>query len=221
MTIKQGLGLDPNFDIPLLGRNGVEIPDVGRDDLAKFLFESGCRVGVEVGIDRGEFGLLLCKEGLKVYGIDPYVSYDGYKDELYNSEELLNSRYEEALKNLKGYDYTFIKKFSVDAIKDFEDNSLDFVYIDGNHTLPYIAQDIFGWERKVKKGGIISGHDYAIVRGPRERQEPKVYDGTHVKFAVDSFAYIARIPKLYILGKRRKIEGLKRDQWRSWFFFKQ
>lgn len=216
MNIKDGLALEPTFNIPLHGRRGVEIPDVGRDDFATFLFEYGCRVGVEVGVDIGEYGIILCKAGLKVYGVDSYVRYDAYK-----GEGMYVSHYEEALKNLKGYDYTIINKFSMDALDDFKDNSLDFVYIDGNHTLPYISADIFGWERKVRRGGIISGHDYAVVKGIRERQEPKTYDGVHVKLAVDAFVYIARIPRLYVLGKRRKIKGLKRDKWRSFFFFKQ
>lgn len=216
MNIKDGLKLEPTFDIPLLGRRGVEIPDVGRDDFAVFLAENGYKVGAEVGVDRGEYGITLCKAGLKVYGIDSYVRYDAYK-----GEGMYVSHYEEALKNLKGYDYTIINKFSSDALEDFEDNSLDFVYIDGNHTLPYISMDIFGWERKVRKDGIISGHDYAVVKGIRERQEPKTYDGVHVKLAVDACVYIMRVPRLYVLGERRKKKGQKRDKWRSWFFFKQ
>lgn len=216
MNIKEGLNLEPTFEIPLHGRKGVEIPDVGRDDFPKFLAECGYKVGIEIGIDRGEYGVTLCKAGLKMYGVDSYIRYDAYK-----KEGAYESHYDDAVKNLTGYDYTIINKFSMDALDDFEDNSLDFVYIDGNHTLPYVAQDIFGWERKVKHGGIISGHDYAVVKGPRERQEPKVYDGVHVKFAVDAFVYIARVPKLYVLGRRLRREGEKRDKWRSWFFFKQ
>lgn len=216
MNIKDGLKLEPTFDIPLHGRKGVEIPNVGRDDFALFLAESGYKVGVEIGVDRGEYGVTLCKAGLKMYGIDSYVRYDAYK-----GEGAYKSHYEEAVKNLKGYDYTIIKKFSMDALNNFEDNSLDLIYIDGNHTLPYISMDIFGWEKKVRKGGIISGHDYAVVKGIRERQEPKVYDGVHVKFAVDACAYIMRIDKLYVLGRRvTKEKGEKRDKWRSWFWIK-
>lgn len=214
--IKDGLKLKPSFNIPLLGIKGVEIPDVGRDDFAKFLFENGYKVGVEIGVDRGEYGIILCQAGLKVYGVDSYIRYDAYK-----AEGRYESHYEQAKKNLEGYDYTIINKLSIDALEDFEDNSLDFVYIDGNHTLPYIAQDIFGWERKVRRGGIISGHDYAVVGGPRERQAPKTYDGVHVKLAVDACAFIMRLERLYILGRRSKREGEKRDKWRSWFFFKQ
>ena len=216
MNIKDGLNLEPVFDIPLHGRKGVEIPDTDRNDFATFLAENGFKVGVEIGIDRGEYGITLCKAGIKMYGVDSYVQYDEYK-----REGMYKTHFDEAKVNLKGYDYTIINKFSMEALKDFEDNSLDFVYIDGNHTLPYISADIFGWERKVRRGGIISGHDYAVIKGFREETDPKTYDGVHVKIAVDASVYVMRIPRLYILGRRRKKEGEKRDKWRSWFFFKQ
>ena len=183
--------------IPYYGLRGVEIPDVWRDDFPKFLYERGCRVGVEIGVNEGEYGIKLCKAGLKAYGIDPYIAYKEYKE-----PEAYVSNYEQALKNLKGYDYTIIKKFSMDALADFKNESLDFVYIDGNHSLPYIAEDIFGWQYKLRKGGIMSGHDYAFVRGTREKAIPKIYDGTHFKAAVDACAYIMRVEKLYVLGKR-------------------
>lgn len=215
MSIQNGLKLEPTFMLPYYGLKGVEIPDVGRDDLPKFLFETGRRVGVEVGVNQGEYGIKLCEAGLKVYGIDSYVAYKAYK-----APESYQSHYEQALKNLAGYDYTIIRKFSMDALADFEDESLDFVYIDGNHALPYIAADIFGWESKLRKGGIISGHDYAFVRGARERKMPIVYDGVHVKGAVDLCAYIMRVEKLYILGERVPKKGGFRDKWRSWFWIK-
>ncbi len=215
MNIKDGLKLEPTFNIPYYGLKGVEIPNVGRDDLPKFLFESGRRVGVEIGVDQGEYGIKLCEAGLKVYGIDSYVAYKDYKE-----VRSYESHYEQAVKNLAGLNYTIINKFSKDALEDFEDESLDFVYIDGCHSLPYVAADIFGWEAKIRKGGVISGHDYAFVRGVRERKMPRVYDGVHVKGAVDLCAYIMRVPRLYVLGERRKKEGQKRDKWRSWFWIK-
>ena len=213
MTIEQGLKLKPAFYIPHYGIKGVEIPGVGRNDLPKFLFDRGCRVGVEIGTDKGEYGISLCQAGLKVFGIDSYVNYPGFK-----MPGQYENHYPIALKNLKGYDYKIIKKFSHEAVADFKDRSLDFVYIDGNHTLPYVVQDIFDWETKLKVGGIMSGHDYGFIYGPGERKKPKIYDGSHVRGAVDICAYIMRVGKLYILGKRTE-KG--RDKWRSWFWIKQ
>lgn len=214
MKIKEGLELD-GFSTKHGRRiHIVEIPDCTRDDFAKFLAEEGYKVGAEIGVNFGEYGVVLCKAGLKMYGIDCWENYKGYK-----REGTYKSQKEKAEKNLKGLDYTIIHKYSHEAAEDFEDDSLDFVYIDGNHTLPYVVQDIFLWERKVRHGGIIAGHDYANISGFRERKpfEQIVWDGCHVKTAVHACVEIMKIPTLYILGER--YNG-KRDKWRSWFFFR-
>lgn len=203
MEIKEGIKQKDKF---------VEIPGVGRNDFAKFLYDEGYRTGAEIGVNQGEYGITLCKAGLKVYGIDCWEDYSGYK-----RTGAYKSHYQEAVDNLKGYDYTIIEKYSMDALGDFEDNSLDFVYIDANHTLPHICADVFGWERKVRRGGIISGHDYAMIRGFGENKDPRVYDGCHVKAGVNACVSIMKIPTLYILGNR----GDKTtDKWRTWFFFR-
>ena len=53
-----------------------------------------------------------------------------------------------------------IKKKSVDAAKDFEDGSLDAVYIDAEHDEDSVREDIRAWRPKIKPGGLLSGHDY-------------------------------------------------------------
>ena len=191
----------------------VEIPDVGRNDFAKFLYnDMGFRIGAEIGVDKGDYGKILCDAGLEVYGVDCWENYQQYK-----REGRYKSNMTQAVEKLQGCNYHIIQKYSMDALDDFEDKSLDFIYIDANHTLPYVCQDIFGWERKVKKGGIISGHDYAIIWGDRERDPDPVYDGCHVKAAVDASATVMKVNKLYILGERFG----KRDKWRSWFWIKK
>ena len=42
----------------------------------------------------------------------------------------------------------------------FKENSVDFIFIDGNHYSPYIDNDIKAWYPKLKNGGYIAGHDY-------------------------------------------------------------
>jgi hypothetical protein len=58
-----------------------------------------------------------------------------------------------------------IKKLSVDAAKDFPDNFFDCVYIDANHDYDSVKEDILSWINKIKKGGILSGHDYHYGSG--------------------------------------------------------
>jgi hypothetical protein len=53
-----------------------------------------------------------------------------------------------------------IQAKSEDACGMFGDNSLDWVYIDANHTKIEVMKDIAYWLPKVKNGGIIGGHDY-------------------------------------------------------------
>lgn len=53
-----------------------------------------------------------------------------------------------------------IKKLSIDAVKDYEDESLFFCFIDASHLYNNVVDDINNWLPKIKKGGILSGHDY-------------------------------------------------------------
>lgn len=53
----------------------IEIPDCSRDDLPELFVQLGFKVGAEVGVYRGEFTEKFCQAGLKMYGIDPYLSY--------------------------------------------------------------------------------------------------------------------------------------------------
>ena len=52
------------------------------------------------------------------------------------------------------------KKSSVRASWDYQDDSLDFVFIDGAHDQGSVEADILAWWPKVKVGGVLAGHDY-------------------------------------------------------------
>jgi len=56
--------------------------------------------------------------------------------------------------------YRDLKMTSTEAAKLFEDESIDFVYIDACHEYESVKSDIHSWMPKIKKGGIIAGHDY-------------------------------------------------------------
>lgn len=53
-----------------------------------------------------------------------------------------------------------VRLSSVDAAKTYQDDSLDFVFIDATHTYDAVKEDITAWLPKVKRGGILAGHDY-------------------------------------------------------------
>ena len=56
-----------------------------------------------------------------------------------------------------------IRTDSVSASKMYADESLDAVFIDADHRYESVKADILTWMPKVKKGGILAGHDYILA----------------------------------------------------------
>jgi hypothetical protein len=50
----------------------------------------------------------------------------------------------------------------LEASELIKNESLDFVYIDADHEYKSVKSDYDAWRDKIRKGGIISGHDYSI-----------------------------------------------------------
>lgn len=131
-----------------------------RTKLPEIFAKLGFKVGAEVGVRKGDFSKLICEAnpGVKLFCVDPWAAYYHF------SQESGNEHYEIAKKALAPYDCTLIRKFGQEAAFDFEDESLDFVYIDGDHRFDWVMEDLITWGRKVRSGGIISGHDYYRFR---------------------------------------------------------
>lgn len=128
---------------------------------AKRVFRDKEVVACEIGVLEGEHAEDILKNLniKKLYLIDPYEKYLGYeKDGSY--DKIIKAK-KVAKNRLRKYEskIVWIEKYSEDAVRDVPDN-LDFLYIDGNHFHPYIDKDIKNYSKKVKEGGIISGHDY-------------------------------------------------------------
>ena len=139
----------------------VRIPGFKRKNLSKLYKVLGHKVGAEVGVREGKFSNLICviNHKIKLSCIDVWGAHSKYN--LADGERFLA----EAKERMAPYDATFIRKPSMEAVKDFEDGSLDFVYIDADHSFDYVMQDIIEWSKKVRSGGIVSGHDYYRARG--------------------------------------------------------
>src|SRR5689334_7337983 len=95
------------------GPRGVkEIANVTRKDLAKFLADMGCKIGVEVGVAHGKYSKILMDSNpdLKLYGVDPYAIYAGYKD--YQLQRTMAALKADAHTRLDQYpQYEFIEKY--------------------------------------------------------------------------------------------------------------
>jgi Methyltransferase domain len=193
----------------------IDIPQmVGSVDLAKLFAELGFKKGVEIGTDRGEFAEVLCKTIPNLYlnCIDPWKAEaytPGEQPESGENQDFFDDRYHETSQRLLPYNANIIRLTSMQALNNFEDNSLDFVYIDGNHDFLNVTQDIHYWYRKVHPGGIISGHDY--VNYPFRKYN-------HVKKVVQAYARAYQLLPVFAVMQDK--HGLKRDRYRSWFIVK-
>lgn len=206
------------YNITVGGQYIVEIPNMGRNDLAKLFAELDFKIGAEIGVWRGEYSEILCKANpnLQLFSVDSwqYSAYEPLEREiaLQTNQEYFDGKYNEAVKRLSKYNCTIIKKDSMPALADFADNSLDFCYIDANHDFVSFTNDLHYWLKKVKPGGIISGHDYAYY---------PYHKFNHVKRALIPYARCYRMIPLFVVGAETYDEGLTRDPYRSWFYVKE
>jgi len=116
---------------------------------------------VEIGTYGAHFAyniLAICHPQ-KLYCVDPYAVYDNFKDAI--NTHPLDDVYAEAKQRLSPFGDTveFLRMFSDEAVKRFDDSSLDFVYIDGNHAYKYVMKDLEGWYPKLRDGGLLCCDD--------------------------------------------------------------
>lgn len=182
------------YDIDLTKESPFNIKCCRLNDLPVLFKELGFKKGAEIGVLKGHYSAKLCESnpGLKLYSIDAWEFYPLKNN--FRRAWMYPPIYEEAKKRLAPYkNNEIIRKWSQDAVKDFEDESLDFVFIDANHEFQYITNDIVEWGKKVKKGGIISGHDYGHIKDRKETF-------CHVKYVVDAWTYSHAIHPWFILN---------------------
>jgi len=159
----------------------------GRDHLAMLFNDLGYKYGVEVGSHAGLYAECMCKAnpGLRLVCVDPYTDY------FHHPESQMVEAMEAAKARLASYDVSFIRKPSLGAVKEFSDDSLDFVYIDAMHDFDNVILDLIAWIPKVRRGGIVSGHDY------RKRTDYGVVE------AVDAYARAHDIKTYYVTCEMR------------------
>jgi len=195
----------------------AKIPESSRDQLPEFFINMGFKKGAEIGVYRGEFTEEFAEAGLEMYAIDPWIGYvgAGRTEKIQNKQDVNYTHAKDKLSKYKNC--TLVRKSSMDALNNFKDGSLDFVYIDGDHRFRFIAEDIVEWYKKVRIGGVVSGHDYFNT-------PPKATNVIcHVKEVVDAFTKAYDIENFYTVGHFASKEKAKThsDRTLSWMFVKQ
>lgn len=124
--------------------------------------------GAEIGVYRGDFSEQILKTAVATlhlvdcwqcqkgdYEKDPSNINQGGQDANYREVQSKFARY------IHSGRVCLYRLFSKAASEEFEPGQLDWVYIDADHTYQGCLQDLIRWAPKVKRGGFLSGHDYA------------------------------------------------------------
>ena len=156
--------------------------NINRNQLAELFAELGYKSGAEIGVEQGEYSEVLAKANpeAKLYLVDRWKAYRGYRDHV--SQEKLDAFFETTRARVERFPAVLMRKASLDAARDFKDESLDWVFIDANHSFDWVMQDIIHWTPKVRAGGLVCGHDYFVGTQGQGHQVPiavKAYTEAH------------------------------------------
>lgn len=159
-----------------------------RYDLGRLLQQYELLCGAEIGVLEGEFSSNLRRHYYgTLYLVDAWKHLDNYIDVENVEQGKMDQRHLMVQRMFLGDLSTrIIRAMSVEAATIFEPNSLDWVYIDADHSAPGVQADLDAWVPKVRTGGLICGHDYidSKIAGP----DGKWIDFMEVKSIVDAYA---------------------------------
>jgi len=126
----------------------------------------GCEIGVHTGLMPKHL-LENLPDIQKYYAVDPWDSYMMYSGKRYRKPgNKVANTWRKALIlyfeniHMNSHKVLTMRMSSVEAANHFDDESLDWIFIDANHEYEYIKENLCIWTSKVKRGGLIAGHDY-------------------------------------------------------------
>ena len=111
----------------------------------------------EIGVDKGDFSaqILIYNQPKKLHLIDIWDT------ERYNKEKRkeVELKFE---KEIISQNVVINLGYSTKVVDIFEDSYFDWIYIDTNHSYETTKEELKLYSPKMKKGGIIAGHDYVV-----------------------------------------------------------
>lgn len=127
-----------------------------RTDFHKIINDLGLKTGIEIGVAFGKNARYLLEESsiVKLYGVDNFSLRLGdlHKGSCQALQDEFPARFE------------LLEMTSHKAETFFANNSVDYIYIDGDHSYTQVCFDLQFWYPKVKEGGFFGGHDYVQTR---------------------------------------------------------
>lgn len=156
-----GTKIDHFYFRPEMGESWFTFPNLYRSMVERF--PSGS-LFVEVGVWKGRSASFMATEIVNAGKQIDFVCIDHWEGSSEHQEvnkHELKSLYEIYSKNMepvKGH-YRDMKMPSLEAVKSFKDGSIDFCFIDASHEYELFKGDFVAWLPKIKKGGVLAGHD--------------------------------------------------------------
>ena len=164
-----------NNDMPSLELEKIHVKNtkvlINRKELLENLPNHS--ICAEIGVNKGNFSeqiLEYCKPK-KLHLIDAWSS------ERYNNsvEKIVKQKFSGEIENNLVY---INKGFSTEVLKSFNDHYFDWVYLDTSHTYKTTIDELNIIHKKLKKGGIIAGHDY-VTRSRTDAMKYGVIEAVH------------------------------------------
>jgi len=178
----------------------IELNNFHRNDLAQLFAELGFKRGAEIGVAEGNYSEVLLKANpeCELLLIDPWHAYS--ENPQNKTKEKHQFAWAETKRKIGLYKKAqMLVERSMDAINFVLDESLDFVYIDGNHSFDFVMQDLIEWSKRVRSGGIVSGDDYYQL-------DQKRWVGGGVVEAVQAYVNAHRIPIWWLFQGHKSID---------------
>lgn len=175
----------------------------------RFVHHIGARRVVEVGVYRGAFAAHLldrCPSIETYYMIDPWCHLEDWNKPANRDDAAFESLYQQAMRGTDRHRQrrVVLRGRTVDVIDRIPDGSLDFAYIDGDHTLRGITIDLLRVYPKVRAGGWIAGDDFArSIWQHGEQYEPTLVFPLAVHFAEGVGCPIYALPRRQFLLEKR------------------
>lgn len=130
-----------------------------------FINASGARSVAEIGVWRGEFAaelLAACPAIDTYYMIDPWRHLDEWNKPANVASQAFEAIHREAMArtDFASARRRVLRGTTLEVVDAVGDGTLDFAYIDGDHTLKGISTDLISIMPKMRAGGFIVGDDF-------------------------------------------------------------
>jgi hypothetical protein len=191
------MDLRPYLDVP----NRIEL-------WSRLVADLGVRTMAEVGVYRGAFAQQLldrCPGIATYYMIDPWRHLADWNKPANKDDDTFEQFYAESLQRTEAHaaKRVVLRGRTVEVADEIPDGSLDFAYVDGDHTLRGITVDLIRMWPKIKPGGWLGGDDFSrSIWQHKAEFEPTLVFPWAVHFAEAVDAPITALPhKQFVIEK--------------------